>query len=206
MAFGLAGAHRSGKTTLAKAISETMGIPYVSSSLTAEFKDLGIDPVAPMSLRKRLEVQKMYLGLYASKVLGPGLRPFVTDRTPLDIAAYMLAETSMFADPSVDPDEIADFVSICLQMAVSQFASILVVPPLILYDAAEGKPPENRAYQLQIDALVSGLAMRCVSKCGHIVGMDAAVTDHDRRLQYAVGMVQERLASLEKQRAGTSLH
>jgi hypothetical protein len=156
MSFGLCGAHRSGKTTLAKLVAEGIGVPYVNSSVREALLASGVDPVAPMSPAQRILVQEMYLSLYEQRVLANTPRPFITDRTPIDIAAYLLGEMGMHSEDH--SERIEALLARCFRLTREHFSHLIVVPPLPFYAIEPGKPPMNKGYQWHIHALVTGLA------------------------------------------------
>ena len=59
--IGLSGAHRTGKSSLARAFAEKHGIPFVETSASQVFKDLGVDPAATHDFSTRLTVQEEIL-------------------------------------------------------------------------------------------------------------------------------------------------
>ena len=85
------GAHRTGKTTLAKAVCEATGVPYVPISTSQVFKDNGLDPSDKLDIWTRFDIQKKIL-LHAYDIWFDMDQQFICDRTPLDMLAYMLAD------------------------------------------------------------------------------------------------------------------
>jgi len=51
--LGLCGAHRTGKTTLAIAISSLLNIPFVRTTTSQVFAQLGLDPAEPMDFQNQ---------------------------------------------------------------------------------------------------------------------------------------------------------
>jgi cytidylate kinase len=95
MSFGLSGSHRSGKSTLAQATAKALGIHYLDASTTAIMEGTGFNPVAPgATIGQRLRAQD-YLLKEFTKMAMKAPYPFISDRTPLDHAAYMLGELTM---------------------------------------------------------------------------------------------------------------
>lgn len=158
MLFGLAGSHRSGKTTLAKAISEELGITYVSNSFGESCRKYGVDPVAPMNLTDRVAIQNKILKDHLEFCLA-NTEAVIVDRTPIDYLAYTLAEFGMQSHMMVEP-EVLDLVShykeLCMSITGRFYDTLFVVGPLDTYAAEPGKPAFNRAYQDHIQLLIDG--------------------------------------------------
>jgi hypothetical protein len=157
LGIGLTGAHRTGKTTVCKVLSETNGFPFLKSSTTEIAKDLGIDLSKPISLKHRCEFQTAVLGVFSKVYEKHGRGIFVCDRTPLDLAAYLLADVpTEHNDPATD-EFIQDYVGKCFEVTNRHFATITLVQPGIAYVAEPGKPLPSASYQEKIAALISGL-------------------------------------------------
>lgn len=159
MRIGFAGAHRSGKTTLAKAVAADYEIPYWAASITDIAKnDLGIDPVMPMTLRQRIGFQSKLLDAYAER-LNKAPSMFVTDRTPIDIAAYALAEVGMHTD-----EEASEAAALITEEAINMMPSVahfVFLPrPLGTYEVDSTKPPPNRAYQWHVQYICEAVAIQ----------------------------------------------
>src|SRR3954465_9433351 len=95
MTFGISGAHRAGKSTLARETAKSLGIHYLDASTTEIMKGTGFYPVGPgSSFEKRLIAQEFLLKEFA-KMAMKAPYPFISDRTPLDYIAYTLGELTM---------------------------------------------------------------------------------------------------------------
>jgi hypothetical protein len=90
--FGLAGAHRSGKTTTAKAIADQLGIEFLEMKTSSVFEELGISPKDDLPFAKRLEVQNAILRQYEVMYDLRAQQPFICDRTPFDVMVYTSSE------------------------------------------------------------------------------------------------------------------
>lgn len=159
MSFAITGAHRSGKSTLAKDLSEALGIPYFEVSTTAMAKALGFDPVAPMTFAERLTLQEGLLEAHLAQ-LQQRPRPFIADRSTLDNAAYLLAEVGM---NNVDPalwDRIERYRQRCMWAAGELYDLLLITRPLPGYEQRPDKPPANVAYQWHFQAIIEGMAIQ----------------------------------------------
>jgi hypothetical protein len=156
MSFGLCGASGTGKSTLAKEISETMGIPYHDASTTRIMKAAGFNPVNfTWSLDARLDAQEFLLKKFTEEVSRLP-RPFITDRTPIDMLAYTLGELTMLNATPEQGSRAYRYASDCMETTVNLFSAVLVLRPLPSYEATDTRPPPNKAYQLQTQLLMEG--------------------------------------------------
>ncbi|MEN8141152.1 MAG: AAA family ATPase, partial [Thermodesulfobacteriota bacterium] len=80
--IGLCGAHRTGKTTMARQCARDYALALVTTDTSAVFAEHGLDPAAPMDFATRLWIQDKVL-VAGEAVWGGQERPFITDRTPL---------------------------------------------------------------------------------------------------------------------------
>jgi hypothetical protein len=177
--FGISGAHRTGKSTLAQRYADAFKIPYLK--LPNVMQELGVTPaqVSAMGLADRLKVQWVYLHAAAKLYKEHNQGIFITDRTPLDMAAYTLADIRQDSHPALAA-QVTVYVEQALKLTNQYFGLIMFVPPGIPYVDEPGKPPANPAYQELISAIIQGLLVseRCTVQyqC-----MGRAMTDPERR-------------------------
>jgi len=153
--LGLTGAHRAGKTTLAKLFSEKIGIPFVT--LPPVVKQMGMTPGEIDNFEMRLKVQHAYLDEAEAAYKGqPTI--FITDRTPLDLAAFLLGEVNQNM-PQAHIDQTVAYVNRAVALTSTTFSSILHIPAVLPYEVHPDKPPMNAAYQMQFENLVRGLLL-----------------------------------------------
>lgn len=132
--IGLAGAHNTGKTTLAKAFAEKFGIPFVQGQVAQVFKGCGFDSSkswGAFSLEDRLTVQwrvlKTHTALYQEySSLGTA---FITDRTPLDFLAYTLADIQMRELTEELERDVLAYADACFAATNAYFALVAVLQP-----------------------------------------------------------------------------
>ena len=158
MIIGLSGSHRTGKTTLARTFAEKHGVQFLETSVSAIFKELGKDPALPMTFTERLDVQEVVLErlemMYASADLKTGS---ITDRTPLDLIAYTMADAIGDAVPEDQQERFAAYVNRCFDVTSRYFCTVALVQPGIALVAAEGKAAMNVAYIEHLNTLFHGL-------------------------------------------------
>lgn len=162
MLIGISGAHGCGKTTLAKEYAIRSGLDYVPASTNEIAKRAGYaHGSVDLDINERIKLQWHILEGFKSfiKDCPPNA---VTDRTPLDVAAYTLAEMGMHSAKLADP-AVLKTVPLLVREAQALtkqcFQHVSILRPLPTYDAVEGKrPPENEAFQMHFQFLLEGLA------------------------------------------------
>lgn len=202
--YGLAGAHRSGKTTTAKLVAERLGLPFFDGSFGKLAAELGYNSVDSMTVERRIEMQEKCLALHIAKIRALP-RPCVTDRTPLDFIAYATADVAMHAGLPVDVSRrIWAYVENCLEVTREHYGAIALLTPLPSYEAAEGKPPECLAYQAHVQLLVEGAMFRLMKSrvaLGRTIGFDL-----EERVTQVAGHFADHLMELDAHRAMELVH
>lgn len=202
MTFALVGAHRTGKSTLARRLSEDMGLHYHDASFGRIAKELGFAAVAPQDVAQRVVMQEQVLKRYEEE-LGDVARPFITDRTPLDMIGYMLGEVSMHNGLAPElQDRIAVYAEHCIDATERHFDSLIVLRPLPVYTVEEGKPPPDRAYQQAVQMIIEGGAMQVMHKMPVFVIRSSVM---ERRVEQAAAFVANRCDHMNVARARANL-
>lgn len=153
-AIGLCGAHRVGKTSLAEALGDALQFPFVKTTTSEVFKNRGIKPDAPMTMETRLSIQRQILQA-AATLWSLETGRFVTDRTPLDMAAYTLADIQ--GTTKLELHELYEYLDDCFRTTNRFFASLIIVPPGIPLVHEQGKAALNESYIEHVHNLVVGL-------------------------------------------------
>lgn len=152
--LGLCGAHRTGKTTLAKAIASRTEITFVQTTTSQVFANLGLDPAAPMDFATRLFVQHHVLDA-AEKIWESASVPFVSDRTPIDMIAYTIGDIQ--GKTEVNFASLNQYIDRCFAITNQYFQNLAIVQPGISLIYEEGKAALNAAYIEHINILIIGL-------------------------------------------------
>lgn len=209
MAIALIGAHRTGKTSLARAYAEKRGVPFVETSVSAIWKELGLDPAVTYDFETRLMVQEKILeridAIYGKWA---GL-DFITDRSPLDMAAYTLAEAIGDRVPQGCQEQLAKYVNACFEVTNRRFGMVFLIQPGIALVKEEGKGAMNSGYIEHLNSLIFGLSVDERLTCQHFY-MPRAVLDFDERIAALTASVERargRIAEqyLEARKMGTVL-
>jgi hypothetical protein len=158
MTIGLTGSQRTGKSTLAGAYSLAEGVPFLQTGASQVFADMGYDPKVDYPLDIRIEIQKRILDSFDKQYAAAG-SGFITDRTPVDMAAYLLADVQRQNTTPAQAKLVTKYMEDCASVTNSHFSTLVVVQPGIPVIEAEGKAPANVAYMEHMNALVMGLVV-----------------------------------------------
>ena len=152
--IGLCGGHRTGKTTLANRIAEAVGVPFLKTDTSRVFADHGIHPSDPMDAATRLAIQWEVVKA-AETIWQESSGPFITDRTPVDMMAYTLADIR--GDTRMPYENLADYLAHCFEATNRFFNRLIIVQPGIPLIYEEGKAALNQAYIEHLNAVILGL-------------------------------------------------
>lgn len=195
--LGLCGAHRTGKTTLARQFAEAKQWRFEATSVSAIFKELGYDPAQKFDFKTRLKIQNEILtrlGRFYSDISGYNV---ITDRTPIDFLGYTYAEVQ--GDTLDDEDQAAldDYTDRCYKMASRHFSALVIVQPGIPIVHEEGKASPSKGYIEHLNATMMGLMQdpRCTSAIHYIPRTKLTIEDRIKSLV----AVEERCLTLTAQ-------
>jgi len=152
--IGLCGSHRTGKTTLAREIAGRTGMEFLQTTTSEVFARHGLDPSSAMDFHTRLWIQHKVVET-AEAVWQGACGPFISDRTPIDMMAYTLADIQ--GGTLVDFAELEKYLDHCFAVTNSFFSDLVVIQPAIPLVHEEGKAALNRSYMEHLNMLVTGL-------------------------------------------------
>jgi hypothetical protein len=202
MSFGFAGAHRTGKTTLAKRVAEDLGYHYHDASVSKIMKEAGINAVGDVPIEQRMEAQEFLLTRYL-RDLAQAPRSMVTDRTPLDMIGYMLGEVTMHNTTAEVGDRVHAYFERCIEATVQHFDTIILVRPLDNYVADPKSPPLNRGYQDLVQMIIEGAAWNV---SGVLYVETLYTTNFDQRVDTSKRFIIDRMAEVSAQSASVRKH
>lgn len=153
--IGFCGAHRTGKTTLAAEVSACLGLPFVRTSTSGVFRRAGLDPADSLTITQRLDIQKQVLTTAIAQWQPMGTSPFVSDRTPVDMGAYLLADIQ--GQTEVESGAATKYVTTVIATTNDYFRHLFLIPPAIPLVLEAGKAALNSAYMLHLHYLILGL-------------------------------------------------
>lgn len=195
--IGLCGAHRTGKTTLARLYAEKHKIRFVETSVSAIWHELGYDPATTYDFGTRLMIQEEILKRVDFVLSQHAGTEFITDRTPLDMAAYTLADAIGDRVPPTMQKRLAKYVEDCYHSTNRRFGVVLLVQPGIPLVDEPGKAPINEGYIEHLNSLILGLTVDERMRSTHFY-MPRSLKDIDERmtaLEAAVGRAKGRVIS-----------
>lgn len=199
--IGLVGAHRTGKTSLAKAFAAKNKYKFLETSVGSIFAELGYDPAAVYDFSTRLTIQEEILRrlnlLYAEYSTEENV---IADRTPIDILCYTVAEAIGDRVLPKDQARMQRFTEACFKATNMRFAKLVLVQPAIPIVAAPGKAAANKAYIEHLNSLCLGLLTdeALLTHCSFIPRDVISMNDRVSAVEGAVQRARERAISLRK--------
>lgn len=178
LGVGVAGAHRTGKSSLCERLAEkNVWLPYVKTSVKEIAAEYGFNVDNHSSFEERMDWQEYLLEALAAK-WEEQTTAFITDRTPLCMIGYMMADAPNGPiSPEMDA-RIAAYVERCYELVERHFMMIFVVQPGIPFEPVPGAPAPNNAYQEKHNALTIGYGMNAPTAL-HVIRRE--VTDFEER-------------------------
>jgi len=154
MRLGLCGGHRTGKTTLAEALARRLALPFVKTSTSLVFAAHGLNPAQPLDFVTRLWIQQRILEA-AEEIWQAAPAAFISDRTPVDMMAYTLADIQ--GSTVVPFAELENYLERCFASTNRFFSHLVMLQPGIPLVAETGKAALNPAYLEHLNSLIWGL-------------------------------------------------
>lgn len=152
MGYAIVGTHRVGKSTIAEAVAEALGIKFVPTSASEVFKDMGLDPCAVLPFEDRLMVQREILNR-SCEIWSGQTDTWITDRSPIDFMAYMVNDSFSLGDEHYEQWE--RFYNDCMDEHYIFFEHTFLIEP-------DGVIEEG-------DAPLKGRASRVLQNCMNLV-------------------------------------
>lgn len=181
--IGLTGSSGCGKTTLAKKLSSELGIQFVPSMVREGHRLCGMSSAPHYNFSKRMQVQNKILDL-AEQSYKDAERGFVSDRTPLDMLAYTMADVGRTNLSPQHSNMFFDYIQRCFEVANMHFGTIVVVQPGIQM-VNDGGRPTCGAYAEHINSIIMGLVtdqrMGCVK---YFINRD--IVDLEKRMNVVI--------------------
>jgi hypothetical protein len=162
--FAMIGAHRTGKTTLAKALAERYEIPFCKTRSGEALRSLGVSPKEELGFSTRLKVQSYLLDVLERDYEAMIGEPFVADRSPLDVAAYTTAEIGR---TTLQDEQLRhsyeSHIARCFELTRRYVGFIVIVPPAIDPVDESDKAPAEIHYMEHLHALAVSFAVKAHS-------------------------------------------
>ncbi|WP_156507106.1 AAA family ATPase [Comamonas thiooxydans] len=185
---GIAGVHRTGKSTLMKALAAAAAWHPAPTDVSGVIKSLGMRADKQHSFDDRMKIQwavLQHLREHCLELRKLGV-PCVTDRTPLDLVMYTMAEIGpeTITDPA-QRAEVRRYVSECYAVANEFFSVVLVLQPGIEPVQADMKGSMCDAYRDHLNLLMLGIAMDSRARNLRVI-IPASKTDLSDRVSYTL--------------------
>lgn len=177
MMIGLIGAHGAGKTTLGKAAADALGWHFCQTSISDVYKRLGKDPAVRMTFDERLEMQFAILGELTVEWASYAGENVITDRTPIDLIAYMLADLDSYTELTPDQElRLEIYLMKCAVMAARDFNKLVLVPNAlpVATDPAKVRAALMPAYRQKLEVLMRGYMNQQALEFAEIKAVDLA--------------------------------
>jgi predicted ATPase len=161
--IGICGAQRVGKSTLAQAFAQKHELTFVKTSTSEVFAALGRDPKVEYPIDERISIQEAILYAIEKQYAAARKRHpvFVCDRTPLDLAMYMLADiqrSTLAGQPEV-AGLVLDYVSRCFDSTNQWFSTVVMLQPGIKLVDEPGKAPACPVNIEHLNTIIGGLML-----------------------------------------------
>jgi hypothetical protein len=198
MTIALVGAHRTGKSTLARAYAQRRNVPFVETSVSAIWQELGLNPAATYDFETRLAVQEQILKRVDAMYGEFAGVDFITDRSPLDMAAYTLADAIGDRVPDYCQERLARYVNDCFDVTNRRFGMVFLIQPGIALVDEPSKAAINAGYIEHLNSLILGLSVDERLTCQHFY-IPRAVVDFESRMQALVASVDRARSNVAEQ-------
>lgn len=191
--LGICGSHRTGKTTLARTMAETSGLFFLESKVSDTFRRMRVDPRADLPFEDRLYVQYQILYDMERLYFEAPTSHFITDRTPIDVYSYLLADVQRTTLDPVQEGDLERFWAETCRVVNRHFELVMVIQPGIDLIEAEGKAPATTGYVEHVNAVIIGLVMgRSYADLEtNIILMKREITDLRERSNVALTYAKE---------------
>lgn len=164
--FGISGAHKSGKTTLAKHVAAKWNMKYIDMRLSDVLRAFGATPNEIIPFAERLHIQQNMVK-HCINILDDAEENYITDRTFIDVAAYTLSYMP-HAISDIESETVKLIVSQCYHAQSAFFDKLIVVgnsfePPK--EPTAHEKAAFSWAWNFQLQSIIKGVVLNSQMKC-----------------------------------------
>lgn len=185
MIIGLLGAHRTGKTTLAKAVASVSGIRYMEVKLSAAQRILGFDSSNQnYSFKERRTIQEGLLSYMAQLLAACGHTPTIFDRTPLDLIGYTISLANANVLDQEDEEWLKAFIENCHLLTAHYFNYVHLVQPGIPLESNKTSAVAEEGYIRHLNYIYLGVLAES-STLKHTV-IPAWMTDLQTRVNHVM--------------------
>lgn len=181
--FGITGAHRSGKTTLAKELAESLGFEFLETKVTDVFTQLGVDPKANLPFDQRIDVQNEIMkSLQVQYELRSG-KMFIADRTPFDVLGYTMADIQRNTLDEEMRAKVYRQVNFAAEIIANNLLACLILPPLHNQPEVAGKAQSCPLYMHHVYLCIKDMVGSLGSEIPGFIAAEVVSLDINERIQ-----------------------
>lgn len=188
MRIGFCGAHRTGKSTLAEAVADKLGLELLPNPNTAVARGVDMATVNRIEDREGFDLQRAIMRGMLERLVGDN---HVADRTPIDAAAYLFADATAGVGLDWQHEEALQYMDQAVRETFQRFDLIVLVPPAIAVEPHPEKPPVNAAYQAHIHMLCRSMLLEREEWLATAVELPVDVLDINERVTFVEAHIRE---------------
>lgn len=187
MRIGITGAHRTGKSTLAKAVAYELGYAALLTSVSNApiWEQLHVQPSEQFTFAERLEIQRHLMEYLEKQYASTTEKNFVADRTPLDLLGYLFANVDSTCS-DLWADSARALIGKAIFTVTRYFDKIFLVQPGIpaIVDAGKsGKVFMSSIYQTALNNNIMAFGINYIDPSKFII-IPSNILKHDSRVGY----------------------
>lgn len=194
LGIGISGAHRCGKTTLMRGLAASLNLTPVETRVGDVFKDMGLKADKQYDFDTRMAVQEEILTrlralLSMARAESTAAKGFITDRTPMDLIAYTLAEVGPnTCDGNASAGRVLRYVRDCVAVTNEFFSTLVYLQPGIAVVHEELKGSNCAAYVEHFNSLLLGTSFYNSLKVQKMI-VPRSLTDLGQRIHHIAGTI-----------------
>ena len=184
MIVGLLGAHRTGKTTLAKATAEASGIRFMQVQLSEAQRILGFDSSKQdYAFKERRQIQEGLLNYMAELLAASANGNVIYDRTPLDLIGYTVSLANSNVLDHDDELWLQKFIADCHALTNHYFHKVFLVQPGIPLEYSPKSAAPQPGYVNHLNYIYLGVVYELNMRTTAYV-IPVWITDLDQRINF----------------------
>lgn len=189
LGIGISGVHRCGKTTLMRELAAALNLTPVETRVGDVFKDMGLKADKQYDFGTRMAAQEEILKrlralLTEARTCTAASDGFITDRTPIDLIGYTLAEVG--PDTCISDGEsvrVLQYVRDCVTTTNEFFSTLVYLQPGIAVKREELKGSNCAAYVEHFNSLLLGTSFYNSLKVQKMI-VPRTMTDLGQRVRH----------------------
>jgi hypothetical protein len=192
MRIGFSGAHRTGKTTLAKNVADSLKIEFHPTKVSEApiWKAIRSSPSNHFTFAERLEIQKHLANYLDGQYGNIKEKAYVVDRTPLDVLGYLFANLDSTCS-NLWSAQTRSLIEQAIESCEKYFSKIFLIQPGIPTIDDEGKSGKtfmSYPYQVAINNNILAFGYKYLGDEKFVV-IPEKMTSNDERVRYALDWI-----------------